>query len=151
MKQAAGLLVYRWRNEKPEVFLVHPGGPFWKNKDDGAWVIPKGEFTESEDPFNAARREFREETGQDVDGTFTALPVLKQKGGKIVHAWAVEAEPDAEAIRSNTFPLEWPPKSGRFMDVPEVDRASWFDLNTARRKMLPSQLPLLDALEELLH
>jgi predicted NUDIX family NTP pyrophosphohydrolase len=149
-KQSAGLLIYRQRGATPEVFLVHPGGPFWAKKDAGAWSIPKGEFETGEDPLATARREFTEETGFTIDGPFTALPPVKQPGGKIVHAFAVPGDCDASAIRSNSFTLEWPPRSGRRQEFPEVDRAGWFDLAAAREKILRGQLPLLDALERLL-
>jgi predicted NUDIX family NTP pyrophosphohydrolase len=147
-KQSAGLLIYRQRNGAPEVFLVHPGGPFWAKKDDGAWSIPKGEFAPGDDPLATARREFTEETGFTIDGPFTALAPVKQPGGKIVHAFAVAGDCDASSIRSNTFTLEWPPRSGRRQEFPEVDRAGWFALAAARDKILKGQLPLLDALEQ---
>jgi predicted NUDIX family NTP pyrophosphohydrolase len=144
---SAGLLPFRRRDGDIEVFLVHPGGPFWKNKDDGAWSIAKGEYDESEDPLGAARREFREETGFDVTGEFRPLEPVTQRGGKTVIAWAVEADFDAGEMRSNTFSMEWPPKSGRMQEFPEVDRAAWFSLEDARRKILPGQLDLLRQLE----
>ncbi len=146
-KRSAGLLLYR-RNNGLEVFLVHPGGPFWAKKDDGAWTIPKGEYTGSEDPLAAARRELREETGFSVDGDFVPLGEVKQAGGKIVTAWAIEADCDASRIHSNTFPLEWPPKSGKIREFPEVDRAAWFHLADARTKILQSQTPFLDRLAD---
>jgi len=148
-KQSAGLLLYRVREGALEVFLVHPGGPFWAKKDLGAWSIPKGEIGEGEDPLEAARREFEEETGFRPEGVFRELAPVRQKSGKVVHAWAVEGDCDAAAIRSNTFPLEWPPRSGRWMDVPEVDRAGWFDLDTARAKILEGQRGLLEELRRL--
>ncbi|MGO8916175.1 MAG: NUDIX domain-containing protein [Stellaceae bacterium] len=148
-KASAGVLLYRRGETGLEVFLVHPGGPFWAKKDDGAWSIPKGELAEGEAPLDAARREFHEETGFAVDGTFRALPPVRQPGGKTVHAWAVEGDCDAAAIASNRFSLEWPPRSGRRQDFPEVDRAGWFDLAAARLKLNRGQLPLLDALERL--
>ena len=126
------------RDEEIDVFLVHPGGPFWAKKDAGAWSIPKGEF-ETEQPLVAAMREFEEETGLKISGDFIELKPVKQKGGKIVYAWAVEADFDASDIQSNMFKLEWPPKSGVMRDYPEVDRAGWFDLETAKLKMLASQ------------
>ena len=147
MKVSAGLLVYRLRDGVPEVFLVHPGGPFWAKKDDGAWSIPKGEAAPGEDLMACARREFAEETGLAVDSKLAPLASVKQAGGKLVHAFAGPGECDAAAIRSNSFTMEWPPGSGRMRDYPEVDRAAWFDLATARTKLLKSQLPLLDALE----
>lgn len=149
-KKSAGLLAYRRLSGKLEVFLVHPGGPFWAQKDAGAWSIPKGELAEGEDALAAAMREFQEETGQCVGGEFRPLPPVKQAGGKIVYAWAIEADCDASAIMSNTFELEWPPKSGRMQSFPEIDRAAWFSPNDARARILKSQLPLLEALESLL-
>jgi len=143
------LLVYRMRDEEIDVFLVHPGGPFWAKKDAGAWSIPKGEF-ETEQPLVAAMREFEEETGLKISGDFIELKPVKQKGGKIVYAWAVEADFDASDIQSNMFKLEWPPKSGVMRDYPEVDRAGWFDLETAKLKMLASQTGLIEQLQEFL-
>jgi predicted NUDIX family NTP pyrophosphohydrolase len=149
-KTSAGLLLYRRAQAGLEVFLVHPGGPFWAKKDDGAWSIPKGEFEPPEDPLEAAQREFKEETGFAVSGPFAPLVPVKQSGGKVVHAWAVEAPGlDAKAICSNTFSLEWPPRSGQSRDFPEVDRAAWFALPHARNKILKGQLPLLDELQDL--
>ncbi len=139
MKTSAGLLLYRQRDGALEVLLVHPGGPFWARKDDGAWTIPKGEIEPGEEPFVAARREFTEETGFSVDGEFIALTTIRQAGGKVVHAWAVQGDIDAAAIRSNTFVY-----NGR--EYPEVDRAGWFSLADARKKLLASQLPLLEEL-----
>jgi len=147
--QSAGLLLFRRHGGCIEVFLVHPGGPFWKRKDLGAWSIPKGEFTD-EVPLEAAKREFQEETGFTVAGEFQRLETIRQAGGKIVHAWAIEGDCDAEAARSNTFTMEYPPRSGRLRSFPEVDRAAWFGLAEAREKILKSQLPLLDQLEDLL-
>jgi predicted NUDIX family NTP pyrophosphohydrolase len=145
-KQTAGLLVYRDAGEGVEIFLVHPGGPFNTKKDDGAWSIPKGEFDDGEDSLSAARREFEEETSFKIAGDFFELKPVKQKGGKIVHAWAVEADVDADAIKSNTFEMEWPPKSGKMSEFPEVDRAAWFDLKTAKQKINPAQTGLIDEL-----
>jgi predicted NUDIX family NTP pyrophosphohydrolase len=142
---SAGVLVYR-RRSRLEVLLVHPGGPFWAKKDDGAWSIPKGEFAEGEDPLTAARRELAEETGLVVDRELRPLGSVKQAGGKVVHAWALEGDLDASAIRSNTFSMEWPPRSGRMQQFPEVDRAAWFSIDEARVKLLKGQLPLLDVL-----
>ena len=138
-KKSAGLLLFRQRSGHLEVLLVHPGGPFWKNKDEGAWSIPKGELADGEDPLAAARREFEEETGFRADGEAIALRPLKQAGGKTVHSWAVRGDLDPDRIRSNPFSLEWPPKSGRTQEFPEVDRAEWFSLAQARRKILPGQ------------
>jgi len=147
VKLSAGILVYRLKNKEIEVFLCHPGGPFYKNKDNAVWTIPKGEFDESEEPFAAAKREFKEETGQEIDGDFIAMSPIKYKDGrKIVYAWAVEGNVDATKIRSNTFPLEWPPKSGKFIDVPEVDKGDWFEIEIARQKILPSLSSLLEDL-----
>jgi predicted NUDIX family NTP pyrophosphohydrolase len=149
-KQSAGVLLYRFRQAAPEVFLVHPGGPFWVKKDAGAWSIPKGEAEPGEDLLARARREFTEETGFTVAGDFRPLAPIRQSGGKIVHAWAVEGDCDAAAIKSNTFDLEWPPHSGRIRAFPEVDRAGWFALAVAREKINPAQRGLLDELERLL-
>jgi predicted NUDIX family NTP pyrophosphohydrolase len=139
-KQSAGVLLFRHRNGVLEVFLVHPGGPFWARKDDGAWSIPKGEIESGEDALTAARRELAEETGLSVDGDFLPLVPVKQKSGKVVHAWAVRGDADPALITSNTFTY-----NGR--DYPEVDRAAWFSLAEARRKLLPGQVPLLDELD----
>ena len=143
---SAGLLLYRRRGPALEVLLVHPGGPFWRNKDLGAWSIPKGEAAPGEDLLGVARRELREELGVDVDGAFLAMSPVRQAGGKLVHAWAVAADLDADAIVSNTFQIEWPPRSGRQQTFPEVDRAAWFDLDEARRRILRGQVPLIDEL-----
>ena len=146
MKRSAGILVYRQDDDGLRVLLAHPGGPFWRNKDAGAWSIPKGEIAEGEDHLAAAIREFQEETGIGLSGDFLPLGEIKQKGGKVVHAWALEADVDARAIKSNMFEIEWPPRSGRKQRVPEIDRADWFDLAKARQKILPSQMLLLDRL-----
>jgi predicted NUDIX family NTP pyrophosphohydrolase len=146
---SAGLLLFRRADESIEVFLVHPGGPFWEKKDLGAWSIPKGEYEPDEDPLTAARRELEEETGFTVEGPFLPLAPVRQAGGKIVSAWAVESDCDASAIRSNTFKTQWPPKSGKWQQFPEVDRAEWFTLPAAREKILAGQVPLLDELEEM--
>ena len=145
-KKSAGVLVYRVRNGDLEIFLVHPGGPFWAKKDDGAWSIPKGEIAEDEDPLKAAKREFFEETGFQIDGSFIALTPVKQAGGKWVYAWAVEGDCDAESIKSNTFSMEWPPRSGKRKEFPEVDRAAWFTIEQAKQKILKGQLSLLEEL-----
>jgi predicted NUDIX family NTP pyrophosphohydrolase len=149
-KTSAGLLLYRLVAGRVEVFLVHPGGPFWAKKDDGAWSIPKGEYEASEDPLTVAQREFQEETGFSVHGDFLPLGSVKQPGGKVISAWALKGDVDAGAVRSNTFLLEWPPKSGRMQDFPEVDRALWCDLPTAGIKLLAGQRPILDQLTGLL-
>lgn len=145
-KQSAGVLVYRNIKDVLEVFLVHPGGPFWKNKDAGAWSIPKGECENDEDPLHAAKREFEEETGNSITGDFTPLSPIKYKNGKIVHAWAVTAEIDHTTIKSNYFEMEWPPRSGKKQSFEEVDRADWFNIVTAREKIVQAQVPLLDEL-----
>lgn len=145
VKRSAGLLLYRMVNGFLEIFLVHPGGPFYSKKDVGVWSIPKGEF-DMEDPLVAARREFREETGFDITGDFVELRPIKQKSGKLIYAWAVEADVDAARSVSNTFALEWPPRSGKIVDFPEVDRAEWFSAEAAREKILPAQAALIDDL-----
>lgn len=149
-KRSAGLLLYRFRDDTLQIFLVHPGGPFWAKKDIGAWGIPKGEAGVDEDLLAVAKREFEEETGCVPRGTFRALMPIQQLGGKFVHAWAVKGDCNAGAIRSNPFSMEWPPRSGRVQEFPEVDRASWFDLTTARRKINKGQVGLLDQLEQAL-
>jgi predicted NUDIX family NTP pyrophosphohydrolase len=148
-KLSAGLLL--WRNESElEVLLVHPGGPFWAKKDDGAWSLPKGEYEPSEDPLEVARREFEEEIGQapPEEGEPEWLGELRQPSGKVVSAWAMEGDLDVSEVRSNTFEMEWPPRSGRTQEFPEVDRAGWFGLEEARRRILTGQLGFLDRLEE---
>lgn len=146
---SAGILLFK-RNAGLEVLLVHPGGPFFARKDAGAWSIPKGEYDDSEDALAAAIREFAEETGQTINGDFLPLSAVRQKGGKEVLAWAIEGDMDPETIVSNTFELEWPPRSGKMRQFPEVDRAAWFDLPTAREKINERQRAFLDELEELL-
>jgi predicted NUDIX family NTP pyrophosphohydrolase len=150
VKRSAGILLYRRRPGGAEVLLVHPGGPLWSRKDLGAWSIPKGEHGPAEEPLTAALRELEEETGIRPGGTPLPLGAVRQAGGKEVRAWGVEGDADAGAIRSNTFALEWPPRSGRTAEFPEVDRAGWFPLDLARRKILKGQLPLLEELERLL-
>jgi predicted NUDIX family NTP pyrophosphohydrolase len=145
-KSSAGILMYRVAATAFEVLLVHPGGPFYRNKDDGAWSIPKGEHDAHENPLDVARREFEEETGYPVSGAFLALEPVKQKGGKVVSAWAVEGDCDAARIRSNTFEMEWPPRSGKRVTFPEVDRAGWFLPDEARAKLLPAQRAFVDQL-----
>ena len=147
-KQSAGLLLYRKRRGSIEVFLVHPGGPFWANKDDGAWSIPKGEFDACEDPLEAAKREFQEETSVVVVGKYLPLTPVRQRGGKIVYAWAVRSDLDAAMVKSNAFSIQWPPGSGKMREFPEIDRAKWFKIILARRKILKSQLGLLEQLEQ---
>ena len=144
-RRAAGLLLFRRRAGAVEVLLVHPGGPFWARKDDGAWTVPKGEIEPDEEPLAAARREVEEETGARPSGTFIPLEPIRQAGGKVVQMWAVESEFDPSQLRSNLFEMEWPPRSGRRQTFPEVDRAAWFPLETAARKILKSQAPLLNA------
>jgi predicted NUDIX family NTP pyrophosphohydrolase len=147
-KLSAGLLLFR-KSPHLEVLLVHPGGPFWAGKDDGAWSIPKGEYSVQEDALQAAKREFQEETGVSVDGDFLPLGELKQPGGKIVTAWALEKDVDAALVRSNTFSMEWPPKSGKTQEFPEIDRAAWFHIAMARTKLLKGQVAFIDRLVEL--
>ena len=146
MKRSAGILMYRRRGGSLEVFLVHPGGPFWKNKDDGAWQIPKGELATDEEPLLCARREFEEETGFSADGEFAELGTFRQPGGKHVQAWAVEGNCDPARLVSNEFEMEWPPRSGRRQSFPEVDRGGWFGIDEARGKLLLGQRPVLDRL-----
>ena len=151
-KRSAGLLVYRRVEGEPEMLLVHPGGPYWARKDDGAWSIPKGEYEPGEDPLGVASREFREELGTDPPdlGSPIFLGELRQPSGKIVSAWAVHGDVDVSDVHSNKFTMEWPPSSGRTAEFPEVDRAGWFGLDEARRKLLRGQLGFIDRLSELL-
>ncbi len=150
-KKSAGLLMYRMRNGEPEIFLVHPGGPFFRNKDEGAWGIPKGLIEENEDPLETAQREFEEETGIRPRGPFWDLGTVKQKSGKVVRAWAFEGDWDeSQPIRSNEFEMEWPPKSGKIQRFPEIDRAAFFRVEEARKKMNPAQVAFVDRLLELL-
>lgn len=144
--RSAGIVLYRRSGGKLEVFLVHPGGPFWAKKDSGAWSIPKGEYAEGEDPAVAARREFAEETGCELTGRLQPLTALKQPSGKVISAFAAEGDLDPATIKSNTFVLEWPPRSGKIQQFPEVDRGAWFDMATARVKILAGQRPFLDEL-----
>jgi predicted NUDIX family NTP pyrophosphohydrolase len=145
-RRSAGLILYRRREDGVEVFLVHPGGPFWAKKDAGAWSIPKGEYEEGEESLDVARREFFEETGFAVDGDFREVGSVRQDGGKQVTAWAVEGECDPALLRSNVFELEWPPRSGRVQEFPEVDKGGWFSLAAAREKILKGQVGLLERL-----
>jgi predicted NUDIX family NTP pyrophosphohydrolase len=149
-KLSAGILLFRHGESELEVFLVHPGGPFWAKKDAGAWSIPKGEYTDTEDALTTAKREFKEETGVGVDGKFLSLGTLKQPSGKVVTAWALEQGLDPSALKSNTFALEWPPRSGRIRNFPEVDRGGWFSLPAAHDKMLKGQLEFLKRLADYL-
>jgi predicted NUDIX family NTP pyrophosphohydrolase len=148
-KISAGILMYRHGDAGMEVLLVHPGGPFWRNRDLGAWSIPKGEFNEGENPEAAARREFAEELGVEVTGPLQPLGQLRQRGGKTVIAYASKGTLDVANVQSNKFPVEWPPRTGRIIYVPEIDRAAWFELALARKKILVSQQPFLDRLESL--
>ena len=141
--------MYRRVGSKLEVLLAHPGGPYWRRKDDGAWSIPKGEMNAGEEAVDAARREFTEETGVALTEPLEPLGEIRQRGGKRVLAFAVEGDVDVQSIRSNTFEIEWPPKGGRMQTFPEIDRAEWFDLPAAHAKILESQRPLLDRLAEL--
>lgn len=145
-KHSAGLLMYRFSGNDIEVFLVHPGGPFWAKKDVASWSIPKGEFSSNENSLEAARREFEEETGFPVDGKFTSLDMLKQPSGKIIHAWAFEGDCDSTKIKSNTFSMEWPPKSGKEQEFPEIDKAGWFNIETAKTKLHKGQVAFIDRL-----
>jgi predicted NUDIX family NTP pyrophosphohydrolase len=145
-RHSAGILMYRWRAGEPEVLLVHPGGPYWAKKDDGAWSLPKGEHEAGEDPLAAARREFEEETGLRPSGDFARLGAFAQSRAKTVEVWAVEGDFDPAQLRSNHFSMQWPPKSGRMAEYPEVDRAGWFGREAAARKILKGQLPILAAL-----
>jgi predicted NUDIX family NTP pyrophosphohydrolase len=148
--RSAGILLHRRSGDELEVLLVHPGGPFWARRDAGAWSIPKGEHEPGEDPLAAARREFAEELGMSApEGPVEDLGEVRQKGGKLVHAWALAGDLDASATVSNTFELEWPPQSGKLIEVPEVDRAEWFPLERAREKINPAQAELLDRLAEI--
>ena len=147
MKKSAGILLYRSGKQNLEVFLVHPGGPFWKNKDEGAWSIPKGEFADDEDPLTAAKREFEEETGIACNGKFIELQPVKQKGGKVVCAWALEMDLDPAVIKSNLFSMEWPPKSGKMQEFPEVDKGQWFEPSIAKQKINAYQEGFVDQLE----
>jgi predicted NUDIX family NTP pyrophosphohydrolase len=144
-KRSAGVILYR-RRDGVEVFLVHPGGPFWAKKDEGAWSIPKGEYQDGEESIDVARREFFEETGFELGGDLVEIGSVKQTGGKVVTAWAVEGDCDPALLRSNVFEMEWPPRSGRVKSFPEVDRGGWFSLDEARRRILKSQERLLDML-----
>lgn len=144
--KSAGILLYR-RNRHLELFLVHPGGPYWQKKDLGAWSIPKGEFADQEDPLAAAKREFEEETGVAPSGYFIELEPVKQKAGKIIYAWAVEGDIDPSAVKSNVFNIEWPPNSGKRQQFPEVDKADWFGVEEAKEKINPGQATLIVQLQ----
>jgi predicted NUDIX family NTP pyrophosphohydrolase len=144
LRRSAGLLMYRRLEGETQVFLVHPGGPFWSGKDRGAWSIPKGEYEASEAPLDAAQREFREETGFEPAGHFVSLGQVRQAGGKTVAAWAFEGDCDPDDLTSNTCQIEWPPRSGNQLEIPEIDRGEWFALARAREYIFKSQQPLLD-------
>ncbi len=148
---SAGILLFRFRNKKLQGMLVHPGGPFWANKDDGVWSIPKGLVAGGENPLGAARRELKEETGFEVDGEFIDLGELHQSSVKIVHVWALEKDLDVTTIVSNTIPYEWPRKSGIIQEIPEVDKASWFDMELAAKKIIKGQIGFLDKLVEIVN
>jgi len=150
MKRSAGLLLYRRRGGAIEFFLVHPGGPFWAKKDAAAWSIPKGLYEQGEPPLDAAKREFSEETGMAVDGDFASLGEFKQPGGKIVSAWLIEADCDADAVKSNRFTMEWPPRSGKMAEFPEIDRAEWFAPQEAMTKILRGQRAIVESALQLL-
>ncbi|HEX2606273.1 MAG TPA: NUDIX domain-containing protein [Flavisolibacter sp.] len=150
MRKSAGILLYRRLSAAAEVLLVHPGGPFWKGKEKGAWTIPKGEFTEEEEPLQAALREFEEETGKKLTGQPIPLEPVRQKAGKLVMAWALEGDLDASTISSNTFRIEWPYKSGKWQTIPEVDKAGWFTIQEAEVLINPAQSGFLKQLQTLL-
>ena len=145
-KQSAGIILFKIEENKLMIFLVHPGGPYWQKKDEGAWSIPKGEFSDDENALEAAKREFVEETGYAVSGNFIELTPIKQKSGKVVYSWAVENNVDADNIKSNSFTMEWPPKSNKMMTYPEIDKAAWFTVDIAKTKINPAQAPLIDEL-----
>ena len=150
-RRSAGILLYRLSGGRPEVLLVHPGGPFWARRDAGAWSVPKGEYEDADDPLAAARREFEEETGTALEtGELLELGDVKQKNGKVVSAWAAEGDLDPDAVHSNSFTMEWPPRSGRTAEFPEIDRVGWFGIDEAREKLNPAQAEFLDRLLELL-
>ena len=150
-QKSAGVLLYRIQTKRVEVLLVHPGGPFWKNKDAGAWSIPKGEFDDNEKPLDAATREMKEETGVILEGDFIELTPIKQKSGKLVFGFAKEYDIDPSQIKSNEFEMEWPPKSGQRKSFPEIDKAAWFDLKTAKEKIVPTQAAFIDELLRYIH
>lgn len=147
-KQSAGILPYKFVKKQLYFFIAHPGGPFYRNKDNGSWSIVKGEMDEGEEPLAAAIREFKEETNIDIDGNFLELTPRKQKSGKLVHVWAIETDFPTNNIQSNTFQLEWPPKSGKMIDVPELDKFEWFDLETTRTKLIPVQMGFVEEVME---
>lgn len=146
-QKSAGILLYRFHNNLKQVLLVHPGGPFWAKKDLGAWSVPKGEFGPGENPLDAAKRELEEETGIKAEGNFIELTPVKQKSGKLVYAWALPKDIDPAAIKSNNFEMEWPPKSGKINSFPEIDKAAWYTMDEARKKIVDGQIPLINELE----
>jgi predicted NUDIX family NTP pyrophosphohydrolase len=146
--KSAGILAYHMSGAILEVFLAHPGGPFFARKDKGVWSVPKGEYNDGEDPLTAAKREFEEEIGVSISGAFMPLAPVQQKNHKTVYAWAVETQRDLRFIKSNTFPMEWPPHSGKIQQIHEVDKAEWFALAEAKEKIMPRQVPLLEELEK---
>jgi predicted NUDIX family NTP pyrophosphohydrolase len=150
MKQSAGILLYKTEKDQLKILLAKPGGPFWKNKDTGVWSIPKGELDEGEDLLLAAKREFLEETGIAITGNCLCLTPIKQKSGKLVHAWAVEQDPDVTKFMSNAFEMEWPPKSGKHQSFPEIDKIQWFSPDEAQEKMIPAQFSFIRELQNLL-
>lgn len=150
MKTSAGILLFKKENNVLFYFLVHPGGPFWKNKDSGAWSIPKGEIEPDEDPLERAQIEFKEETGQSIEGEFIELSPIRQKGGKTVYAWAVEGDIEKSQLFSNSLQIEWPPRSGKHIEIPEVDQWKWFDSDEAKTRINTAQIGLLSELEELI-
>jgi predicted NUDIX family NTP pyrophosphohydrolase len=145
--QSAGILLFRVKNKELQIFLVHPGGPFWQKKDIGAWSIPKGEFSQDEDALTAAKREFDEETGSTISGDFIELTPVKQKAGKYIYAWAIKGDIDPATITCNSFSMEWPPKSGKRQQFPEVDKAGWFNVQVAKEKINPAQTLLIEELQ----
>lgn len=146
-KKSAGILVYRSVKKKRQYFLVHPGGPFWKNKDEGSWSLPKGELNENEEPLEAAKREFFEETGQEISGKFIELKPIKQSSGKLIFAWVIEGIVDEKKVVSNTIEIQWPPKSGKRVNIPEVDRGEWFEYDKAVEKIVKGQVGFLNECE----
>jgi predicted NUDIX family NTP pyrophosphohydrolase len=149
-KKSAGILVYRKNAEEYEVLLVHPGGPFWVKKDLNSWSLPKGEFEDEEEPLTAAKREFEEETGFSVEGEFIELTPVKQPSGKLIYSWAVKGDLDASIVKSNLFKMEWPPRSGVYREFPEIDRAEWFDFETAEQKIISGQIPIIENIKKIL-
>jgi predicted NUDIX family NTP pyrophosphohydrolase len=150
IKKSAGIVLYRLVETQLQVLLVHPGGPFFKNKDEGVWSIPKGEYLDGEDPLLAAQREFKEETGQMIEGDFIPLQPVRLKSGKVIIAWAVEGDANPAVHTSNLFEMEWPPRSGRMQSFPEVDRSAWFTTQQAALKLNPAQMGFIHQLTDLL-